>query len=179
MTITSQNTRKSTRHANHINSSHITRHQDFCNILTLISKDWAVVSLLFSFLWMFLFIICTFLQDSRFRHFPLLMASWHLIQEADIAYGRAGCLCSWVLHTYCGSELSSVNRAPRSVSHSLRHSHIPMLGDDNSTTPDRQLFKINDAKFSIFIFISKSVHFLSFLVWSRTDWCKSMCAITC
>ena len=152
--------------------------KNFVKLLTLISKDYFLASVLFPFLWILLSVSHASPQDSRWWHSSLLMASQHLTQKADVADGRAVCLRSWVLRTCCGSELCSVNRAPRSMGRSPRHSHILTLGDDDTTMPDRQLIKINDIKLSIFIFISKFVHFLAFSVWSQTDWCKSTHAIT-
>ena len=73
--------------------------------------------------------------------------------------GRAGQSCSWVLHTCCGSELCSVNRAPRSADCSLSHSLILMLGDDDLTTLDQQLFIFRCYHFSIFILISQFIRF--------------------
>ena len=89
------------------------------------------------------------------------MASRHLIQEADIADGRAGHPCSWVLQSCCGSQLCSKNRAPQSVDHSPRHSHIPTLGDDDSTMPDWQHAKDNVIIIFTFACTSQFIHFLS------------------
>ena len=89
------------------------------------------------------------------------MASQHLIQEADIADGKAGCLHLWVLCTCYRAKSHSRNRAPRSVGCFSRHSHILTLGDDDLTMPDWQHAKDDVIFIFIFAHTSPFIHFLS------------------
>ena len=116
----------------------------------------------------FIFICFLFLYNSLIfckaqnqTHIFLFMASWHLIQEADVADGRAGHPCSWVLCTCYRSKLHFKNRAPWSVDCSPRHSCILMLGDDDLTTPDQQRAKDDVIFIFTFACTSQFIHFLS------------------
>ena len=90
-----------------------------------------------SFLLYFLFSfdLLIFLQVLFLTHTLFLMASQHLIQEANITDSRAGHLHLWVLRTCCGSKSHSVNRAPWSVDRPQSYFCTPKLGDDDLMKP--------------------------------------------
>ena len=116
-----------------------------------------IIFICFLFLYNFLTFCKAWYQTLIF----LVMASWHLIQEADIVDGKAGCLCSWVLCTCYRAKSCSKNRAPQSVDCSPRHSHILMLGNNDSTMPDRQHAKDDVIFIFYFCHTSQFIHFLS------------------
>ena len=124
--------------------------------LDLTSKDSCWDSFLFV---SYFLIILWFYKAQRLPNIFLFVASWCLIQEADITDGRAGHPHSWVLHSCCRSKSCSKNRAPRSMGCSLRNTHTPMLGDDNSITPINSSLTMTSVIRSIFIQGSWLVHF--------------------
>jgi len=85
----------------------------YLNYPTLVLKEHFLVLVLFFFLQIFSFYICTFPQDLRTWQLPLLTASQYPSQWANHVEGRAECLLWGVLHTCCGSELCFINRAPQ------------------------------------------------------------------
>ena len=103
----------------------------------------------------------TFCKARYWTLIYLLMSSQHLIQEADIMDGRAGSLRSWVLRTCYGAKSRSRNRAPRSMGRPPRHSHILMLGNDDSTTLDQQHAKDDIIFMFTFARTSPFIDFLS------------------
>ena len=129
--------------------------------IDLTSKDLCWDRVLFFIYLLFLYNSLTCCKAQYWTLIFLLMASGHLIQKADIADGRAGSLRSWVLRTCYGAKSHSRNRAPQSVGHPPRHSHILMLGDDDSMRLDQQHAK--DSIIFIFTFAHTSpfIHFLS------------------
>ena len=147
----------------------------FIKYLTLISKDWVLVSILFPFLWKFLSIFGTLLQDPRFQHIFLLMASWNPTRWIDLLDGRAEQHHLDVLRTCWVARWHTINRALWwwTVPKTFPAVEAPRWGlNDTGLT-------VTQDQWCWICYFSKFVHFLSFLVWSWTDWCKSMHAITC